>query len=115
VTVKGLFWLLEECRISASFKRIILIGGDAGVGHFFYPHPVPVTEQQKHGAYPGCYALSKVLEDAILDQYFTQYNLSGCCLRAPWIMTRPPKNSLPKLPIRIAVDKRNRESEPSIP
>ena len=86
VTVKGLFWLLEECRVSTSFKQIILIGGDAALGHFFYPHPVPVTEQQKHSAYPGCYALSKVLEEVMLEQYFIQYDLSGCCLRAPWIM-----------------------------
>jgi nucleoside-diphosphate-sugar epimerase len=88
VTVKGLFWLLEECRLSESFQQIILIGGDAALGHFFYPHPVPVTERQKHTAYPGCYALSKVLEEVMLEQYFVQYDLSGCCLRAPWIMEK---------------------------
>jgi len=32
------------------------------MGHCVYPHPIPVTETQKHSAYPGCYALSKVLE-----------------------------------------------------
>jgi UDP-glucose 4-epimerase len=88
VTVKGLFWLLEECRVSHSFRQIILVGGDAALGHFFYRHPVPVTEQQKHSSYPGCYALSKVLEEVMLEQYFIQYNLSGCCLRAPWIMEK---------------------------
>jgi UDP-glucose 4-epimerase len=88
VTVKGLFWLLEECRSSSSFQQIILIGGDAALGHFFYPHPIPVTEQQKHSAYPGCYALSKVLEEVMLEQYFIQYDLNGCCLRAPWIMEK---------------------------
>ncbi|MDB5174185.1 MAG: UDP-glucose 4-epimerase [Phycisphaerales bacterium] len=88
VTVKGLFWMLEECRQSASFRQFILIGGDAGMGHFFYPHPVPVTEQQKHSAYPGCYALSKVLEEVMLEQYYVQYGLNGCCLRAPWIMEK---------------------------
>ena len=88
VTVKGLFWLLEECRTSPSFKQIILIGGDAALGHFFYPHPLPITEQQKHSAYPGCYALSKVLEEVMLEQYFIQYDLAGCCLRAPWIMEK---------------------------
>jgi UDP-glucose 4-epimerase len=88
VTVKGLFWLLEECRKSNAFQQIILIGGDAALGHFFYPHPIPVTERQRHSAYPGCYALSKVLEEAMLEQYFIQYDLSGCCLRAPWIMER---------------------------
>jgi len=88
VSVKGLFWLLEECRISSSFEQFILLGGDCAVGHFFYPHPVPVTEQQKHSAYPGCYALSKVLEEVMLEQYFIQYDLNGCCLRAPWIMEK---------------------------
>jgi UDP-glucose 4-epimerase len=88
VTVKGLFWLLEECRLSTSFEQFILIGGDAGMGHFFYPHPVPVTEKQKRSAYPGCYALSKVLEEVMLEQYYQQYDLNGCCLRAPWIMEK---------------------------
>ncbi|MGH9540221.1 MAG: NAD-dependent epimerase/dehydratase family protein [Terriglobales bacterium] len=88
VTVKGLFWLLEACRTSSSFQQIILIGGDAAMGHFFYPHPIPITEEQKRSAYPGCYALSKVLEEVMLEQYFIQYDLNGCCLRAPWIMEK---------------------------
>ena len=88
VAVKGMFWLLEACRTSPTFKQIILVGGDAGMGHFFYPHPIPVTETQKHSAYPGCYALSKVLEEVMLEQYYIQYNLDGCCLRAPWIMEK---------------------------
>lgn len=88
VAVKGLFWLLETCRASSAFKQFVLIGGDAGIGHFVYPHPIPVTEQQKHSAYPGCYALSKVLEEVMLEQYYVQYDLNGCCLRAPWIMEK---------------------------
>ncbi|HDZ15535.1 MAG TPA: NAD(P)-dependent oxidoreductase [Pricia sp.] len=86
VAIKGLFWLLESCRQSSSFKRFILIGGDASVGHYFYPHKNPINEQQAHAAYPGCYALSKVLEETMLQQYYVQYNLDGTCLRAPWIM-----------------------------
>ncbi len=88
VAIKGMFWLLEACRISPSFEQFILIGGDAGLGHFVYPHPIPVTETQKHSAYPGCYALSKVLEEVMLEQYYIQYDLNGCCLRAPWIMEK---------------------------
>ena len=88
VSVGGLFWLLEACRSSSTFRQFILIGGDAAMGHFFYPHPLPVTETQPHSAYPGCYALSKVLEEVMLQQYFIQYDLSGCCLRAPWIMEK---------------------------
>jgi nucleoside-diphosphate-sugar epimerase len=88
VAIKGLFWLLEECRKSPTFQQFILIGGDAGMGHFFYPHPNPVTETQRHSAYPGCYALSKALEEAMLEQYYIQYDFNGCCLRAPWIMEK---------------------------
>lgn len=88
VAVKGLFWLLEACHTSKTFEQFILIGGDAALGHFFYPHFVPVTEMQKHTAYPGCYALSKVLEEVMLEQYYVQYDLNGCCLRAPWIMEK---------------------------
>jgi nucleoside-diphosphate-sugar epimerase len=88
VTVKGLFWLLEEFRASAAARQFILIGGDAGVGHFFYRHDGPITEKTPHMAYPGCYALSKVLEEVMLQQYAIQYGANGCCLRAPWIMEK---------------------------
>jgi nucleoside-diphosphate-sugar epimerase len=88
VAIKGLFWLLETCRTSPTFRQFILISGDASVGHFFYAFPAPVTETQKLSAYPGCYALSKVLEEVMLEQYTIQYNLNGCCLRAPWIMEK---------------------------
>ncbi len=88
VAVKGLFWLLEACRASPTFRRLVLVGGDAAVGHFVYDHPVPVTETQPHTAYPGCYALSKVLEEVMLEQYGVQYDLDSCCLRAPWIMEK---------------------------
>jgi nucleoside-diphosphate-sugar epimerase len=88
VTVKGMFWLLEAFRESKAAKQFILIGGDAAVGHFFYDHGSPVTEATPHRAYPGCYALSKVLEEVMLQQYCIQYDIDGCCLRAPWIMEK---------------------------
>ncbi|MCA1449891.1 NAD(P)-dependent oxidoreductase [Ensifer sp. IC3342] len=88
VTVKGLFWLLEEFRASPTASQFILIGGDAGIGHFYYRHDRPITEQVPHQAYPGCYALSKVLEEVMLEQFGIQYGLNGCCLRAPWIMEK---------------------------
>ena len=88
VTVKGMFWLLEAFRASPAARQFILIGGDAAVGHFFYRHPGPVTEATPHQAYPGCYALSKVLEEVLLAQACVQYGINGCCLRAPWIMEK---------------------------
>jgi len=88
VTVKGLFWLLEEFRQSSSAERFLLVGGDAAVGHFFVRHDKPVTEDTPHRAYPGCYALSKVLEEVMLEQFGLQYGMDWCCLRAPWIMEK---------------------------
>ncbi|MGY5810848.1 NAD-dependent epimerase/dehydratase family protein [Rhizobium sp. LEGMi198b] len=88
VTVKGLFWLLEAFRSSPTARQFILIGGDAGIGHFYYRHETPITEATPHRAYPGCYALSKVLEEVMLEQFGIQYDLNGCCLRAPWIMEK---------------------------
>ena len=88
VTVKGLFWLLEAFRQSPTAKQFRLIGGDAAVGHFFYDHQEPITEHTPHRAYPGCYALSKVLEEVMLSQFAIQYGINTCCLRAPWIMEK---------------------------
>ena len=88
VTVKGLFWLLEAFRASATARQFILIGGDAGIGHFYYRHDGPITESVRHSAYPGSYALSKVLEEVMLEQFGIQYDINGCCLRAPWIMEK---------------------------
>jgi nucleoside-diphosphate-sugar epimerase len=88
VTVKGLFRLLDAFRQSAASRRFLLVGGDASVGHFFVRHDAPITETTPHHAYPGCYALSKVLEEVMLEQYGLQYGANVCCLRAPWIMEK---------------------------
>jgi UDP-glucose 4-epimerase len=88
VTVKGLFWLLEEFRVSSTAKRFLLVGGDAAMGHIFHRHEAPITEATPHAAYPGCYALTKVLEEVMLAQYGIQYGIEWCCLRAPWIMEK---------------------------
>jgi nucleoside-diphosphate-sugar epimerase len=88
VTIKGLFWLLEAFRTSPTARRFVLIGGDAAIGHFHHRHDGPVTEATQHRAYPGCYALSKVLEEVMVEQHGIQYGLDWCCLRAPWIMEK---------------------------
>lgn len=88
VTVKGLFWLLEEFRASPTARQFILIGGDAAIGHFYYRSDAPLTEAAAHRAYPGSYALSKVLEEVMLEQFGIQYDMDWCCLRAPWIMEK---------------------------
>jgi len=88
VSVKGLFWLLEAFRASPTAAQFVLIGGDCVVGHVFVPYGEPITELAPRRSYPGVYALSKVLEEAMLEQYYVQYDIDGCCLRAPWIMEK---------------------------
>ena len=88
VGVKGMFHLLEAFRTSLSARQFILLGGDCSVGHAFHSYDAPVTEASPRRAYPGCYALTKVIEEVMLEQYQIQYGLPGCCLRAPWIMEK---------------------------
>ena len=88
VSVKGMFWLLEEFRASPTARQFLLVGGDCSVGHIFVPYPEPITEASPRRSYPGVYALSKVIEEVMLEQYFCQYGLSGTILRAPWIMEK---------------------------
>lgn len=88
VAIKGMFLLLEEARQSATLKQFILIGGDCSVGHIFKDYPAPITENSPRKAYSGCYALTKVLEEVMIEQYQIQYGLNGTVLRAPWIMEK---------------------------
>lgn len=88
VSVKGMFWLLEAFRASPTAKQFMLIGGDCVVGHIVMPYDAPITEASPRKPYPGVYALSKVLEEVMLEQYYVQYGINGCCLRAPWIMEK---------------------------
>ncbi len=57
-------------------------------GISFVRHDRPITEDCPHTAYPGCYALSKVLEEVMVQQFGIQYGIDWCCLRAPWIMEK---------------------------
>ena len=88
VGVKGMFHLMEAFRASPTARQFILLGGDCSIGHIFHPYDGPVTEDSPRRAYPGCYALTKVLEEVMLEQYRIQYGLNTCCLRAPWIMEK---------------------------
>jgi UDP-glucose 4-epimerase len=88
VAIKGMFLLLEEARRSATLRQFVLISGDCAVGHIFHHYPAPITETSPRMAYPGCYALTKVLEEVMIEQYQIQYGLNGTVLRAPWIMEK---------------------------
>ena len=88
VALKGLFFLLEEFRRSERSRQFILLSGDCVVGHIFQGYDAPITEASARKAYPGCYALTKVLEETMLEQYGIQYGLNWSTLRAPWIMEK---------------------------
>jgi len=85
VSIKGTFHILDECRFCKSVKQVILAGGDAAVGIWFYPHPKPINESHPLMAYPGYYAFSKVIEEEMSDQYYIQYGLPTTILRMSWI------------------------------
>ncbi|MBU1305568.1 MAG: NAD(P)-dependent oxidoreductase [Alphaproteobacteria bacterium] len=88
VGVKGMFNLLEAFRVTPGARQFMLVGGDCSVGHIFHDYGAPITEESPRRAYPGCYALTKVIEEVMLEQYRFQYGINGCCLRAPWIMEK---------------------------
>jgi len=84
VSIRGTFNLLEACRRHRP-RQFILLGGDAAMGIWFYPHPRPITETDPRIAYPGYYAFSKVMEETMTEQYRHQYGLATTILRSSWV------------------------------
>ena len=88
VALKGMFLLLEEFRSSGSARQFIHLSGDCAVGHIFQRFDAPITEASERKAYRGSYALTKTLEEVMLEQFGHQYGVNWCTLRAPWIMEK---------------------------
>jgi len=84
VSVRGTFNILEACR-KQGVKQFILLGGDAALGIWFYPQPIPIDENHPRTAYPGYYAFSKVIEEAMTEQYGIQYGVPITVLRSSWV------------------------------
>lgn len=84
VSIKGTFNLLEACRRHRP-RQFILLGGDAAMGIWFYPHAKPIAETDPKIAYPGYYAFSKVMEETMTEQYHHQYGLTTTILRSSWV------------------------------
>lgn len=84
VSVRGTFNILEACR-RHGVKQFILFGGDAALGIWFYPQPVPMDENHPLTAYPGYYAFSKVMEETMAGQYGIQYGVPVTVLRSSWV------------------------------
>ncbi|MHB8972740.1 MAG: NAD-dependent epimerase/dehydratase family protein [Pirellulaceae bacterium] len=85
VSMQGTFNLLDAAMRTKTPKRVILASGDAVNGIYFHPQPVPLREDMPVAAYPGYYPLSKVLEEAMFQQYFFQAGVPTVCLRISWI------------------------------
>lgn len=87
VSLRGTFNILEAAR-ETPVKQLVLAGGDAAVGIWFYPHSEPIDETHPLMAYPGYYAFSKVMEEEMFLQYHYQYGLPTTILRMSWIFEK---------------------------
>jgi len=85
VSVQGTFNLLDAAMRTGKPKRVILASGDAVQGIYFYRQPVPIREDMPMAAYPGYYALSKVVEETLFNQYFHQARVPTVICRMSWI------------------------------
>jgi len=85
VAVRGTFNMLDAIRQRGGCEQFILAGADASLGIWFYRQPRPITEDDPLRAYPGYYALSKVLEETLAQQYHHQYGLPITTLRMGWV------------------------------
>ncbi|MBL9200941.1 MAG: NAD(P)-dependent oxidoreductase [Opitutaceae bacterium] len=83
-SIRGTFNVLEAAR-TAKVRQVLLVGGDAALGIWFYPSPAPLTEESPLRAYPGHYAFSKVIEETMARQYALQYGLPVTVLRSSWV------------------------------
>jgi nucleoside-diphosphate-sugar epimerase len=87
VSLRGTLNLLEAVRRERRVKQFLLSGGDAAMGIWFYPQPIPIHEAMPLRAYPGRYAFTKVMEEVMCQQHAIQYGLPYTCLRASWVFT----------------------------
>lgn len=89
VAVRGTWNILEACReainTDSPVRQVLLFGGDAAQGIWFFPQPIPINENHALTAYPGYYAFSKVMEEQMAQQYAVQYGLPFSVLRASWV------------------------------
>jgi len=85
VSQQGTFNLLDATMRTKKPQRFILASGDAVNGIYFNPQPVPIREDVPMAAYPGYYALSKVLEETMATQYYLQAGVPSVVLRMSWI------------------------------
>ena len=77
VAVKGMFLLVEAFRQNKDAMQVILIGGDCSVGHCIVKYDEPVDETSPRRGYPGVYALTKILEEVMLEMMYELPSMPG--------------------------------------
>lgn len=87
VSVRGTLNILEACR-GRDIQQLILLGGDAAFGIWFYEQPIPIDENHRLMAYPGYYAFTKVMEEVMVEQYAIQYGIPYSIQRCSWVFER---------------------------
>lgn len=85
VSAQGTFNVLDAAMKTKKPQRVILASGDAVNGIYFFPQPLPINEQMPMVAYPGYYALSKVIEETLFTQYYHQAGVPTVINRMSWI------------------------------
>ena len=85
VSIQGTFNVLDAAMRTKKPQRVILASGDAVNGIYFNRQPVPIHEEMPMVAYPGYYALSKVVEETMFKQYFHQAGVPAVICRMSWI------------------------------
>jgi UDP-glucose 4-epimerase len=85
VAVRGTFHILDAIKERGGCEQFVLAGGDCSVGIWYYRQPRPITEDAPLRAYPGYYALSKVLEEVLAEQYRVQYGMPVTVLRMGFV------------------------------
>jgi len=85
VSARGTFNILDASMRTKRPQRVILASGDAVMGIYFNPQPIPIREDMPLAAYPGYYAFSKVIEEVMFRQYFVQYQVPTVVIRMSWI------------------------------
>lgn len=87
VSAQGTFNILDAAMNTKKPQRLVLASGDAVNGIYFNPQPLPINEQMPMVAYPGYYALSKVIEETLFTQYYHQAGVPTVVNRMSWIQT----------------------------
>jgi nucleoside-diphosphate-sugar epimerase len=84
-SARGTFNLLDAAMRQGTLKRFLLASGDAVNGIYFNRQPAPIREDMPLVAYPGYYPLSKVIEEAMAQQFYHQAGVPTVILRMSWI------------------------------